>query len=252
MRRQHVRDRGRIVHVDARQVARSARETPRSAATRPTRTGRPRRRDRAATPGTSWLMMVGCVTSSPTIATGHAAPSTLSAASGSPRMLASAAGVTLPSTPLRAERAAHDHHLLDERGDLRIVGERQREVRERTDGEQRDFAGMRAHRVDDEAVRGARVERRFAGGVEHDVAESVVAVNPRERLGRGAPERRGGAPRDRHARRRNARPGSARCASWCRSSRCRRRSSVRAVRCPDAAPERPAPSRRRRPGRCRR
>ncbi len=76
-------------------------------------------------------------------------------------MFASRGGRHVAEHTARAERAAHDHHLFDERRDLRIVGERQREVGERTDGEQRDFAGMRAHRVDDEPVRGAHVERRL-------------------------------------------------------------------------------------------
>ncbi len=38
-----------------------------------------------------------CVTSRPTITSGQPAPNTTSAASGSPRMFASAAGLTLPS-----------------------------------------------------------------------------------------------------------------------------------------------------------
>ena len=82
------------------------------------------------------LMWVRSVTSRPAITTGQSAANTMSAASGSFSTLASAAGDALPAqnalppiSTMPAERAGHS----------RFGAQRQRDVGERADGDQRDL-----------------------------------------------------------------------------------------------------------------
>ena len=77
--------------------------------------------------------------------------STILAASGSTQKLNSAAGVMLPAPSGRPPiGSAHDDDLLDLRAEPGSVTQRHGDVGQRADRHDRDLAGPRLHRVDDE------------------------------------------------------------------------------------------------------
>ena len=98
----------------------------------------------------------------------------------------------MPNAPPISDDATHERH------DSRIGTQwLERQIRKHRDGDDRDVAGMRAHGIDDELMRGTRIEGAIRTHVRTQPTECIRTVNVRGRNAQHTAQRNRRAARNR-------------------------------------------------------